>query len=90
MTDQSAITAEIRARSEGSYDAWHIGVTQDLDAAVALWEEAMKEDTGLWMDWETDSIEEAMAIAEHFVSLGMVPGPAEDLDRDAATYVYVF
>ena len=65
-------------------------MTQNLDAAAALWEEAMREDTGLWMDWETDSVDDAMAIAEHFVALGMVPGPAENLDREAATYVYVF
>jgi hypothetical protein len=82
--------SEIRVRSEGSYDVWHIGVTQDLDATAALWEEAMKENTALWMDWETESVDDAVAIAEHFVALGMVPGPAENLDREAAAYVYVF
>jgi hypothetical protein len=90
MTDRTSIMSEIRVRSEGSYDAWHIGVTQNLDAASALCEKTLGEDTDLWMDWEADSVDDAVAIAEHFVALGMLPGPAEELDRLAATFVYVF
>ena len=51
MTDATTITNEIRARSEGSFDSWRIGVTQNIDHAMKIWEEA-NENLGLWMDWQ--------------------------------------
>ena len=89
MTDQSIIASEIRARSAGLYDSWHIGVTQDPQGSRRFWDDTDCP-TDLWTDWKANSIEEAKELASHFVVLGMIPGPSEDLAPNLPTYVYVF
>ena len=90
MTVQASISGEINGRAEGSYESWHIGITQDPDATKTFWKDSRGESIDMWMDWETESADTARDVRDRFTALGMMAAPEEELAADQRTYVYVF
>ncbi len=67
---KDAITKEIESRTQGRYNTWHIGLTNDPDKRRDDCERD-GERTDFWMDWRADSLEDAKEIETRFANRGM-------------------
>jgi hypothetical protein len=76
--------------NETNYNAWRIGLTQNLEERKKYWEETEKQDISCWWDWETDSLSDAQEIEAYFIKKGMMGGTGGDLSEDKTTFVYIF
>ena len=91
MDSKESIKAAIEAKkSSYSYSVWRIGLTHDLAERKRYWTDTEKESTGLWADWQADSLSDAQDIERHFINKGMKGGTGGDLRLYKPVYVYIF
>ena len=90
MLKENIIAAINMTVGASDFESWRVGLTCEPEGCKAYWRDAEKENTKCWSVWQADSVEEAQAIAAHFIENGMNGGAWEELSLFKTAYVYIF
>jgi hypothetical protein len=91
MSAKATIVTEINTHTGRFFlSMWRIGLTHDPVEGEKYWRETKKQRTGLWKQWQADSLSEAQDIEAAFIAQGMKSGTGGDLSPSRTAYVYVF
>lgn len=86
---KEAIIDEIESRTSSKYSSWHIGLASDPDKRRQECERT-GERTDFWMDWRTDSMEDAKEIEMRYANRGMKLMSAGQLPPHRDAFVFIF
>jgi hypothetical protein len=74
------------------FDVWRIGITHQPQERKTHWKEIQKSDVSCWTTWQADSLVDAKAIENYFVSVkGMKCATnGDDLSLSKTVFTYIF
>ena len=90
MLKENIIAAINMTVGASDFESWRVGLTSEPEERKAYWRDEEKENTKCWSVWQADSVEEAQAIAAHFIENGMDGKAGEEASSLKTTYVYIF
>jgi len=73
VTDKPTIVVEIDAVVGATFEAWQIGLTNDPTHRKRQLKDSHKVDVSRWRQWRAESVEDARAIMQTFLTNGMQP-----------------